>query len=198
MKKKGNANVNGAKTVEQDKSSLVIYIIVILFIVGTLIGVVLSSRNNRVPVVDDSKPGFSLNATKDFDMKKMLELEVPIMLNFGAEGDPGSEQMAPVIYELNQQLMGKALIKYVDVNENKKVAEDFPIVVIPTQFFINADGTPYKPENIKDSNLIVYGDENTGEHFLTAHEGVMPKEKILEILAGMGVDVSGVEFSESR
>lgn len=198
MKKKGKENAGAARAAKVDKSNLVVYIVVILFVVGALTGVVLSGMKKRGPKVIDSDPGFEFNATDNLDMKEILKHKVPVMLNFGTDGDQASEAMAPIIYELNQQLMGKAMIKYVDVMKNKKVSEEFPIATIPTQIFINADGSPYRPENVKDSNLIVYGDEKTGTHFLTAHEGAMTKEKILEILADMGVDVSGVDLSSGQ
>jgi thioredoxin 1 len=53
--------------------------------------------------------------------------------------------MAPVLKTMNAQMQGKAIIKFVDVWKNGDAARDFPVQVIPTQVFINDDGTPYVP-----------------------------------------------------
>ncbi len=181
-----------------DKSSLAVYIVTTLFVLGLLGGGLYANFRNRVPRVIDSLPGFEFNATKNLNMKKILKHKVPVMVTFGTEEDYMTQQMLPMLYDLNQALMGKAMIKFVDVGLDQSVTAEFPIATIPTEFFINADGSPYKPVNIQDSNLIIYAEEATGDHYWTAHEGMISKEKILEIFADMGVDISdAIESGES-
>jgi len=40
-------------------------------------------------------------------------------------------------------MQGKAIVKFVDVWKNKDAAADFPVQVIPTQFYFDKKGNPF-------------------------------------------------------
>lgn len=88
---------------------------------------------------------FDLDATYTFDLEKILSHGLPIIVDFGADSCDPCKKMAPILVELNKDLRGQAIVKFVDVWKNNDASAGLPLEVIPTQFFFNADGTPYKP-----------------------------------------------------
>ncbi len=133
---------------------------------------------------------FDLDATINFDLDKILSYGLPVIIDFGADSCAPCKEMAPVLMELNKELRGKAIIKYVDVSKNRKAAEGLQLEVIPTQYFFNADGTPYVPadETVAARNgFIMYQRRDSGEHVLTVHQGGLDKETMLEVLKEMGM-----------
>lgn len=99
--------------------------------------------------------------------------------------------MAPLLIELNQELRGKAVVKFVDVWKNGQAAAGLPIQAIPTQFFFNEDGSPYVPADIESAarnGFMMYETKETGEHIYTIHQGYMSKEDTLIVLKEMGND----------
>lgn len=65
--------------------------------------------------------------------------------------------------------------------------EGFPLQVIPTQFFISADGTPYQANENSDVEYTQYTYRETGELAFTAHQGTITEEQLRAILSEMGV-----------
>jgi thioredoxin 1 len=55
--------------------------------------------------------------------------------------------MAPILREVNAEYQGRVIVVYGDVGRYPKLAESFPLEVIPTQFFFTKDGKPYAPQN---------------------------------------------------
>lgn len=55
--------------------------------------------------------------------------------------------MAPVLQKLNKEMQGKAIVKFVDVWKNENAAADFPVDLIPTQFYFDKDGNPFVPRD---------------------------------------------------
>ncbi len=147
------------------------------------------------PIGGDAPSGtqsaaFDLDATADFDLEAILSHNQPVIVDFGSETCVPCQELAPILEELNRELRGKAVIKYVDVYENTDVSNEFPIEVIPTQFFFNADGSPYVPADLEEAaanGFILYTLTSSGEHALTAHQGGLGKEELLAVLKEMGM-----------
>jgi thioredoxin 1 len=89
--------------------------------------------------------------------------------------------MAPILVKLNEEMQGKAVIHFVDVWKNQNAARDFPLRVIPTQFFFTADGEPYIPSE----NLNIRGLQTVNG--FTYHEGGLTEAQMRAILTDMGV-----------
>lgn len=135
-------------------------------------------------------PAFDLDATENFDLKAVLSYNLPVIIDFGADTCIPCKKMAPILIELNQELRGKAVVKFVDVWKNSAAGQQVPLEVIPTQFFFNADGTPYVPSDADAAaadGFIIYTGKDTGEHIYTAHQGGLDKETILMVLKEMGM-----------
>ena len=133
---------------------------------------------------------FDLDATDNFDLDAILAYNLPVIVDFGADSCAPCKEMAPVLAELNQELRGKAIIKFVDVWKNPAAGQAIPLQVIPTQFFFNADGTPYVPADIDAAarqGFVLYERQDSGEHVYTAHQGGLDKESMLAILAELGM-----------
>ncbi|MDF2685337.1 MAG: Thioredoxin domain protein [Clostridia bacterium] len=130
---------------------------------------------------------FNLAATEKLDLEKLKAYNIPILIEFGSEACRPCQEMKPIIEALNKELKGKAIIKYVDVWANPEFGEDYPLTLIPTQLFINSDGTPYNPENPEALNMNLYSMKDSGEHVYTTHEGTISKETLLDILTEMGM-----------
>ncbi len=133
---------------------------------------------------------FDLDATKSFDLDAILSHNLPVIIDFGADSCIPCKEMAPILLELNQELRGKAVVKFVDVWKNSAAGQEVPLEVIPTQFFFNADGSPYVPADEKAAaanGFIMYTLKTTGQHVFTAHQGGLDKETLLAVLEEMGM-----------
>ena len=176
---------NGVADGSKKRKSALIKVMIIVLIVAAIAGVYLVKNGSQnVETVDEA--AFSLDATEDFDLDEILSYGLPVMIDFGSDSCIPCQQMAPVLEELNEQLQGKAIIKFVDVWENADAAADMPIRVIPTQFFFDKDGKPYVPSGSTDGFLLCQ-DKTTEEHLFTVHEGGLEKDEILAVLEEMGM-----------
>ena len=131
---------------------------------------------------------FELHVTEKIDIEKLKSYGLPIVIDFGADSCIPCKEMAPVLKELNEELQGKAIIKFVDVWKYQSFAEGYPVSLIPTQILIDAKGKPYNPKNPDEMGLAMYSLKETGEHVFTAHEGGMSKEQMLKVLKEMGLE----------
>ncbi len=138
------------------------------------------------PVADDDSD-FALHAAGPIDLEQLKSYGLPIIIDFGADACAPCKEMAPVLEELNRDLRGRAIIKFVDVWKNPEYAQGYRISAIPTQFFFDANGKPFDPQSPIGLRLYRYANEE-GEHILTAHVGGMTKEQLLSVLEEMGME----------
>lgn len=132
-------------------------------------------------------PNFLLNVAETLDLEHLKSYGLPIMIDFGADSCIPCKEMAPILKDLNARLQGKAIIRFIDVWKNPKLAEGYPIRVIPTQLFFNSEGKPYLPSDPDASRMLMYVLKDTQEHVFTAHEGGMTEQMILDALFEMGL-----------
>lgn len=130
---------------------------------------------------------FKLNTRSKIDLEKLKSHNLPIIIDFGADGCGPCKEMEPALEELNEELQGKAIIKFIDVWKYPTLANEYPIQLIPTQILFNSDGTPYAPANATELGLEFIEDEN-GEHIYTTHVGILTKEQMLNMLREMGLN----------
>jgi thioredoxin 1 len=168
-----------------DKKKLVRIIIpvcIVLIIAG--IWIFKNAKPNVEPTADNKD--FALEAT-NIDLAVLTAYKLPIIIDFGADSCIPCKEMAPVLKTLNAEMQGAAIIKFVDVWKNGDAAKDFPIQVIPTQVFINADGTPYVPSDDIGIKFEMYSFKDTGEHAFTVHQGGLTEKEMRAVLTDMGV-----------
>lgn len=136
---------------------------------------------------DEITPGdFALNADSSFNVEVLKAYKLPILVEFGAEWCGPCQTMAPIIKALNEELRGRAIVKFVDTDEYWDIASQYDFEYIPTQLFINADGTPYNPPNAAQLGLDLHYDDG-GELLFTTHTSTLTKNELLDILADMGM-----------
>ncbi len=209
MEKKTNAEE------QKKKSTMLIKILVPAFIVIVVAGIFLfknlpgedtidkgdtaHTAQNDVPEQKSEQPGadkidvdfksseFDLDSTNSLNIEELLSYGLPVLIDFGADSCIPCKEMAPVLEELNKELRGKAIVKFVDVWKNNDAAGEVPLRVIPTQFFFDKDGKPYIVDESK-FGFVMYKHKVTEEHVFTAHEGGMTKEEIMAIFKELGVE----------
>lgn len=128
-----------------------------------------------------------LEAT-DLDLAALKSYGLPIMIDFGADSCIPCKEMAPVLKSLNEEYQGRVIVKFVDVWKYPDLAKDFPVQVIPTQFFFDENGQPFVPINPQAMGMEMYELQADGQHVFTAHQGGMTKEQILEVFRELGVE----------
>lgn len=173
----------------KSKKNMAIKIITPILLLCVVAGIwAVKNSQKSTSTVDGDNTDFALHATETIDLEKLKTYNVPIIIDFGADSCIPCKEMAPVLKELNEELRGKAIIKFVDVWKYQALAEGYPISVIPTQILIDAEGKPYSPKDPDAMQMKLYSLRETNEHVFTAHEGGMTKEQLLSALKEMGLE----------
>lgn len=164
--------------------------IVLPLVILAVLGGIWFFKNKPKDMTEQAKPpvnaDFALHA-KSIDLEKLKSYGLPIMIDFGADSCPPCREMAPILREVNAEYQGRVIVVYGDVGRYPKLAESFPLEVIPTQFFFTKDGKPYAPQNPQKLRMQQFLSKDMGEHVLTAHQGYLGKKQMLEVFAEMGV-----------
>lgn len=179
---------NGGKTVNTKKILRIVIPVLVIVVVGVMWFAKNSGGAADAGAADGANPDFVLEVTEGLDIEALKSYGLPIIIDFGADSCIPCKEMAPVLQELNQDLRGEAIVKFVDVWKYPELAEGYPVRVIPTQILIDAEGNPYVPADPQASQMTMYGNQETQEHLFTAHEGGMTKEMILTALTEMGLE----------
>lgn len=176
------------------KSKKMLRILVPLLILAVIGGIYLVKQNQerakaaaQLDLAGDA--AFVLEETT-FDLAAYQAHGLPLILDFGAEDCVPCQQMRPALEAAHEGSLGKAVIKFFDVWKRPELAAGYPLRVVPTQAFYLADGSPWMPgEELKDSglNFSLYNHQDSGEHALTLHEGMLDEEDFRLILADMGM-----------
>lgn len=124
----------------------------------------------------------------ELDLEELKSYKLPILIQIGNAKNEDCIRMQADIEELNKQVRGKAVIKLVDINSYSQILDgtNGSINNIPTQVFINQDGTPLKSAG---SELFGYKEikSEEGEHIYTIHEGDLTLDEMKELLVKMGM-----------
>ncbi len=170
-------------------------IIIPLAIIAVVVGIWIFANQQEQALVEEenkiaetvSDENFLLNADS-IDLDTLKSYELPMIIDFGADSCVPCKEMAPVLVKVNEEMQNKAIIKFVDVWKNPDAATNYPVQVIPTQVFFNADGTPYMPSEDIPIEFSMYSDNETNEHVYTTHQGALTEEQMNLILEDMGVE----------
>jgi thioredoxin 1 len=176
------------ESIKSTKKTNAIKVIISVLLLLIVVGIWFTKNFNKESnLVNSENSDFALHVTEQIDINKLKSYGMPIVIDFGADSCIPCKEMAPVLKELNEELQGKAIIKFVDVWKYTDVGEDYPISIIPTQIFIDASGKPYNPKDPDAIQMKLYKMRDTGEHVFTAHEGGLTKDQFLDILKEMGL-----------
>ncbi len=171
-----------------DKKKIVVKILVPVLI-AVILTVIWIVKTHPTPTQIDNNGNivdYVLEA-ESIDLETLKVYGLPIIIDFGSDSCIPCKEMAPVLKTINTEMQGKAIIKFIDVWKHNEASDGFPIQVIPTQIFINADGTPYVPSDDIEIVFAMYSLKDTREHVFTTHQGGLTEEQMRAILADMGV-----------
>jgi thioredoxin 1 len=146
-----------------------------------------AAENTATDKKQDQDADFALEA-EAIDLATLFSYKLPIIIDFGSDSCIPCQEMAPVLKNANEDYRGKAIIKFVDVWKYTDAANNFPVQVIPTQVFFNADGTPYVPSDDLGVEFGFYSLKDTQKHVFTVHQGGLTAEQMDKIIADMGAD----------
>lgn len=170
------------------KKTKAVKIIVPILFICVIAGIWFVKNNNKdTSSVNGDNSDFGLHVTEEINLEQLKSYGLPIIIDFGADSCIPCKEMAPVLKELNAELQGKAIIKFVDVWKYQHLAQGYPINLIPTQIFIDSTGKPFNPKDAVAMKMQLYKSRETEEHVFTAHEGGITKEEILSALKEMGM-----------
>lgn len=164
--------------------------ILIVLVIVLAIGVVWFAKNLSAldTSAQNSKARFPLRVTEPFDLEELKSYGLPILIDFGSDSCPNCQKMAPALEELNAEYQDEAIILFADVWKYESLATGLPIRTIPAQILITSDGEPYTPSEPLQTSMQFYTSEDTGEHILTVHEGLLDKPTMLKMLQEMGLE----------
>ena len=161
-------------------------VIVPILIIAVVLGIFILKSNQEQPIADNTGE-FALEATA-IDFEQLKSYGLPIIIDFGADSCVPCKEMAPVLQKLNKEMQGKAIIKFVDVWENENASADFPVDLIPTQFYFDKDGNPFVPKDAKAMQMELYSTNDTNKHIYTSHQGGMTEAQLRAVLKEMDVE----------
>ena len=170
----------------EKKPKSVLKIIAPILIIVVIVGIFILKSNPEKPMAANTGD-FALEATA-IDLQQLKSFGLPIVIDFGADSCIPCKEMAPVLKELNQEMQGKVIVKFVDVWKNQNAAADFPVQVIPTQFFFDKEGNPFVPRDAEAMQMMLYSTKDIKKHVYTAHQGGMTEEQLKAVLKEMGVE----------
>ncbi|MPN04911.1 hypothetical protein SDC9_152159 [bioreactor metagenome] len=161
--------------------ALIIFVIAGIWLFNNLPG----TQNDKV---ETGNPDFALNVTDTLDIEKLKSYNLPILLEFGADWCAPCKTMAPIIEALNEELQGKAIVRFIDTDKYGHLASAYSFQYIPTQVFIDAQGLPYETSLPESQGWNKHYDHVSGEHLYTTHTGTLTKDELLTILKEMGME----------
>lgn len=175
--------------IRNSKGLFIKILIPLLIVIGiTVIWIMKTSTDEKTIPQNNDAIQFPLNVTEPLDLDELKSHGLPILINFGVDYCPNCKKMAPDLDELNNELQGKAIILFVDIGKNQSFASGYPIRLIPTQLLITNDGKPYVPSDSLSVGIQMYSSQETDEHVLTTHEGLLDKKTMLTMLKEMGME----------
>ena len=168
-------------------------IIIVLMVLALVIGVWVlkyiqnNQEDQKQDIADVSNPDFKFNITDTLDIEKLKTYNLPIIIDFGADYCMPCREMHPTLKKLNKELQNKAIIRYVDIVRYPKIANDYPVDLIPTQILFKSNGTPYEPENAEEKGY-QFIKNDSGEHMYTIHVGLLTEKELREVLKELEVN----------
>jgi len=174
----------GAHKMDKRKAMVTTLVLVLVLVVVAAIWFLKNDHGNvQDRSIADTDDAFALEATA-IDLEELFSYSIPIIIDFGSDACIPCKQMAPVLAAINEQMRGKAFIKFVDAKKYGRIAADFRIQTIPSQIFINADKTPYSPKKTMDVEFV---EKRVDGRTYTLHQGGLTEAQLRLILADMGV-----------
>lgn len=141
--------------------------------------------NEKDPVEESVEGDFALYDADNIDVERYKEYNMPILITFGNESCIYCKQMEPDLVELNEELRGKAIVKYVDTNKYPDFSMQWPIQATPAIILVDSDGKPYDPSEKYINHIYKYTARGSDEIALSMAFGKLDKAVLEDILGEM-------------
>lgn len=140
-------------------------VIVVVVMIAALAGVVVlkhaaSSAKAESSPPDSAQPQTTSDAQRDFDNS------LPRLVDVGGTACPPCRMMVQVLDELEREYARQLVVERIDSNAHPELKAAFNVLIIPTQIFLDADGTE-----------------------LARNEGFISKEDIVAKWAALGIEL---------
>jgi thioredoxin 1 len=122
----------------------------------------------------------------EVNLDELLAQGLPVILNFGDDSQDSIDTLS-ALGQANKEHGGGVLVVTVDLAQNPKAREGFPIQTIPSQFFYMADGRPISLPMSIGVIMSTFLSVDTEEPIFTIHEGRLTEDDLQKILVFMGV-----------
>lgn len=128
---------------------------------------------------------FDLYNGDNIDVERYKEYKRPMMIVFGSENCIYCKQMQPDLVKLNEEINGKALVKYIDINKYPEFSAKWPIQATPAIILVDSEGKPYEPSEKYAKNVYKFKAQGSEDHSLSMAFGKLDKSMMEEILGEM-------------
>lgn len=99
-----------------------------------------------------------LPSASDAAVARALASGKPTVIDLGSKTCIPCKEMAPILESMASEYKDRANILFIDVNQNERAAARFRVQAIPTQVFINSNGTVVQRHmGFLDKNGLVVG-----------------------------------------
>ncbi len=128
---------------------------------------------------------FALYDGDNIDVERYKEYKMPILITFGNEGCIYCKQMQPDLVQLNEELNGKAIVKYIDMDKYPEFPMQWPIQATPAIILVDSDGQPYDPSEKYINHIYKFTPRGSDEIALSMAYGKLDKEILEDMLGEM-------------
>jgi thioredoxin 1 len=111
--------------------------IVVMLVLG-IAGGILTMGEYATPIRAEATSEPPANTAED--LKKALQSQKPVLVDFGANKCIPCRQIRPILREIGKEYAGKAHVLIIDVWELRELARDYRIQLIPTLIFFDPSG----------------------------------------------------------
>lgn len=148
-------------------------VVIVVFLIISVISVISIKRKDSAVGANESPVAFSLEQVggeqvpAEYKPEQLTGKGIPTLIDLGADTCIPCKLMAPILEELKEELQGKVMVHFLNLDDYPSLAREYGITLMPTQIFYEASGRE-----------------------LFRHVGFYSKEQILEKWSEFGVDLS--------
>jgi thioredoxin 1 len=151
-------------------------IAIVAVLIVSIIGVISIKRNRSNNETDGNLTAASAGQLPDeYKLKNLTGKGIPVLVDVGAESCIPCKLMAPILKELKEELHGKILVQFLNLDTYPGLAAEYKISLKPTQIFYDASGKE-----------------------VSRHEGFYAKEDILAKLKELKLLTSDETFTKGE
>lgn len=86
---------------------------------------------------------------------ELIDLKIPVLLNFYSEGNEGSKVMNPILREVVATIGSKAKVIKIDVDKNPQLAEALHVKSLPTLIIYKEGEMKWRQSGEQDTATLV-------------------------------------------